>query len=393
MTGFMMILPLLPLYGQQLGFSEFQIGLLVASFFIGRVLLQFPLGVLSDHIGRRHIIWSALLLFSLSTAAYALTDRFALMTLLRAVQGVASSAFVVGSQSYVNDRTPTQLRGLANGVMSSAINVGVIVGPVIGGIMSQAYSIRAPFLAGGGLGLVCFFLTLVIPRPERPLGPAPEWSEMLPQLSRLRRLMNAVLCLPCFSLSLVHFLQMMGLGILITSAPVLTADKLGWSPTEIAAGLALGGLLAALLSPWLGSLSDRFGRVWVMGAGLAVMALEGAALFFHPGTVLTMTALAVGGTGAPAYFNAFYSLEGDITQPQERGAVTGFVGSFGEWGSIIGSSLLTPLLWKAVDISAPMALNAAVLTATVGITIIMKPVLERQVGRRSVKHTERPPRA
>jgi MFS family permease len=259
--------------------------------------------------------------------------------------------------------------------------------------MSQAYSIRAPFLAGGGLGLVCFFLTLVIPRPERPLGPAPEWSEMLPQLSRLRRLMNAVLCLPCFSLSLVHFLQMMGLGILITSAPVLTADKLGWSPTEIAAGLALGGLLAALLSPWLGSLSDRFGRVWVMGAGLAVMALEGAALFFHPGTVLTMTALAVGGTGAPAYFNAFYSLEGDITQPQERGAVTGFVGSFGEWGSIIGSSLLTPLLWKAVDISAPMALNAAVLTATVGITIIMKPVLERQVGRRSVKHTERPPRA
>ena len=286
MTGFMMILPLLPLYGQQLGFSEFQIGMLVASFFLGRVLLQFPLGVLSDHIGRRHIIWSALLLFSLSTAAYALTDQFALMTLLRAVQGIASSAFVVGSQSYVNDRTPTHLRGLANGVMSSAINVGVIVGPVIGGIMSQAYSIQAPFLAGGALGLVCFFLTLVIPKPEKPLGPAPEWTEMLPHLSRLRRLMDAVLCVPCFSLSLVHFLQMMGLGILITSAPVLTADQLGWSPTEIATGLALGGLLAALLSPWLGSLSDSLGRVWVMGAGLAVMALEGAALFFIPGPFL-----------------------------------------------------------------------------------------------------------
>ena len=96
-----------------------------------------------------------------------------------------------------------------------------------------------------------------------------------------------------------------------------------------------------------------------------------------------MTALAVGGIGAPAYFNAFYSLEGDITQPQERGAVTGFVGSFGEWGSIIGSSLLTPLLWRAVNVSAPMALDAVVLTLTVGITLIMKPTLERQVGRRT----------
>ena len=74
MTGFMMLLPLLPEYADQLGFSEYEIGLLVAAFFFGRVLFQFPLGVLSDYVGRRGIMSASLLLFAAITAAYAPDD-------------------------------------------------------------------------------------------------------------------------------------------------------------------------------------------------------------------------------------------------------------------------------------------------------------------------------
>lgn len=383
MTGFMMLLPLLPAYAEDLGFGEYQIGLLVAAFFIGRVLFQFPLGILSDHIGRRRIIWAALLLFSVATGAYALTSDVTLMVPLRLLQGVASSGFVVGSQSYVNDRTPPKSRGLANGVMSSAINIGVIAGPVLGGTLSQAYGLRTPFWAGAGLGLVSFFLTISIPALKKPHGPATEWTEMLPHVSRFRRILAAVWCLPAFSLSLVHFLQMMGLGIIITAVPVLTSETLSWSANEIALALALNGAVAAVSSPYLGRLSDRVGRIWVMSGGLALMALEGLVVFYHPGTGVTMLALAVGGAGAPAYFNAFYSLEGDVTRPQERGALTGFVGSFGEWGSIIGSSLLTPLVWKNVSVSAPMAVQAGILSITFLLSLALKTTLQRQVGRRN----------
>lgn len=376
MTGFMMMLPLLPAYSEELGFGEFEIGLLVGAFFIGRVLLQFPLGVLSDRIGRRWIIWASLLLFTVATSAYALTITITYMIGLRLLLGIASSAFVVTSQAFVNDLTPTRQRGLANGVMSSAINIGVIVGPVLGGTLSQLYNLRAPFWAGGALGLACLLTTLGLPRAARVHGPRSESPGSEPECSRWRRTLNVIISLPAFTLSLIHMLQMMALGIIMTAAPVLTAQTLGWSAGDIAVALALGGAIAAVLSPWLGSLSDRLGRTWVMSAGLAVMAAEGLAVYLHPGTAVTMTALAVGGGAAPAYYNAFYSLEGDATSPRERGALTGFVGSFGEWGSIIGSSLVTPLVWRAFSVSAPMAVDAALLLAAFLLAISMKPVIE-----------------
>jgi MFS family permease len=194
--------------------------------------------------------------------------------------------------------------------------------------------------------------------------------------SRLRRMLAVVLSLPAFMLSLVHFLQMMGLGIIMTAAPLMTAQALGWNANEIALALALGGALAAILSPWLGSLSDRLGRTRVMAGGLLFMAAEGLVLFLHPGTVATMAALAIGGGSAPAYYNALYSLQGDATSPRERGALTGFVGSFGEWGSIIGSSVITPLVWRAISVSAPMAVDAALLAAAFFLALAMKPVIE-----------------
>ncbi|MHB0867148.1 MAG: MFS transporter [Thermoleophilia bacterium] len=379
MTGFMMLLPLLPAYALELGFGEYEIGLLVASFFIGRVMFQFPLGILSDHFGRRWIIWASLLLFTLSTTAYALSSSMLLMFLLRLAQGVAASGFLVGSQSYVNDLTPTRLRGLANGVMSSAINIGVIAGPILGGTLSQAFDLRTPFWVGGMLGLVSFLLTLTIPG-QVAQSPTASWVAIIPHLSRFRRTIAAVWSVPSLSLSLVQFMQMTGMGIFLTAVPILTAEVLSWSANEIALALALNGATAALASPYLGRLSDRLGRISMICLGLLILSLEGLVIYLHPGTTLTMVALALGGLGAPAYFNAFYSLEGDITQPDERGAVTGFVGSFGEWGSIIGSSLLTPLVWKSIDVSAPMGVQALLLIITLAMVLIIRKPLQRQIG-------------
>ncbi|MHB1390713.1 MAG: MFS transporter [Thermoleophilia bacterium] len=379
MTGFMMLLPLLPAYALELGFGGYEIGLLVASFFIGRVLFQFPLGILSDRFGRRRIIWVSLLLFTISTAAYALASSMLLMFLLRMVQGISSSGFLVGSQSYVNDQTPTRFRGLANGVMSSAINIGVIAGPVLGGTLSQAYNLRTPFWVGGALGLISLLLTLLMPR-QVTKSPATSWEDIVPRLSRFRRTIAAVWSAPSLSLSLVQFMQMMGMGIFLTAVPILTAEALSWSANQIALALALNGATAALASPYLGRLSDRAGRVSMICLGLLILALEGLVIFLHPGTTLTMGAMAIGGLGAPAYYNAFYSLEGDVTRPEERGAVTGFVGSFGEWGSIIGSSLLTPLIWKSIDVSAPMGIQALILLITLAVVLAMRKPLQRLVG-------------
>lgn len=378
MTGFMMLIPLLPLYADQLEFNEYEVGLIVAAFFIGRVLFQFPLGVLSDHIGRRWIMSASLLMFAITTIAYALTTNTALMVTLRILQGVASSGFLVGSQSYLNDRTPVELRGLANGVMSSAINIGVIAGPILGGTLSQLYSLQTPFWVGGLLGAGCFLLSLRI--PEVKVQKSQQKDSKLKWKTRAGQILSSVMRLPTFSLSFVQFFQMMGLAIFLTAAPILTAEFLDWGASQIAMVFAASGISAAVLSPSLGQLSDRIGRIWVMSLGLLVMAMESLVVLIHPGTTLTVIAFAIGGAGAPAYFNAFYSLIGDVTRPRERGGVTGFIGSFGEWGSIIGSSLLTPIIWHNSGISAAMSLDAGVFVLTLLIAVIFRSQLKRVQG-------------
>ncbi|MHB8859546.1 MAG: MFS transporter [Thermoleophilia bacterium] len=379
MTGFMMLLPLLPQYSEQLGFGEFEIGLLVAAFFVGRVLFQFPMGVLSDRIGRRGIMSASLLIFTVSTAAYALTTTIWLMMFLRMMQGVAASSLAVGSQSYINDRTPTGFRGLANGITSSAINIGVIAGPILAGVLSQSFSIQTPFWVGGVMGGMCFFLSLAIPGISGAREAAA--SRAAAASSLFKKVITSVFCLPSFSLSLIQFLSMMSIAIFLTSAPILTSELLQWSSSEIALAFAAGGAAAAISSPFLGQLSDRIGRISVIVLGMASLTLEALIVFIHPGTPLTMLAFALGGAGTPAYFNAFYSLIGDVTIPLDRGAVTGFVGSFGEWGSIIGSSIIVPVAWRNISVSAPMAVNVLVALLTLVLALIMRAPLQKQVGR------------
>lgn len=379
MAGFMMILPLLPAYSRELAFSEYQIGLVVAAFGIGRVLFQFPLGILSDYAGRKLILTASMLMFAVTTAAYALTDDATVMISLRLLQGLSASGFVVASQSFVNDLTPTENRGLANGINGSAINIGVIAGPVLGGVLSQAFSLQAPFWAGGALGAICFLFCLAMPsgaRRSRELG---ETSSFL-SIERLKHTFSPVLSRPAFSLSLIHFLLMGGLAIFITSAPILTAELLSWDADDIALALASGGAVAAVASPFLGRLSDRIGHLWLLWTGLLLMAAQCLAIYYHPGTFLTMLAFAAGGAAAPAYFNSFYSLIGDATTRKERGAVTGFIGSFGEWGGIAGSALIVPLTWRYVNVSAPMAVDAGLLLLCLILAVALKSPLKRRIS-------------
>lgn len=380
MTGFMMLLPLLPRYADQLGFNEFEIGILVASFFLGRVLFEFPVGLLSDYVGRRLIMWAALLLFSVTTAAYALTTVAAIMILLRLLQGVASSAFAVGSQSYINDLTPAQYRGLANGVISSAVNIGVVAGPVLSGMLSQAYSIHTPFWIGGAMGAASLVFCLTIPSVG--IRKKQMARQVSFKLSNLGHVLAPVFSLPPLFLSLVHFLQWVGIAIFLTIAPIFTAETLSWDANLVALAFAASGAVSALFSPLLGHLSDRSGRIWVIAAGLIVMALESLVVLLHPGTVLTIIAFALGGFGAPAYFNSFLSLVGDVTSTTERGAVTGFVGSFGEWGSILGSGLITPLMWHNINVHAPLVFDVVVFLLTTVLVLAVKNTLQRQVGRK-----------
>jgi MFS family permease len=134
--GFGVCIPVLPIYAEQFGASEFVNGLLIGVFSL-MVMVASPLwGKLSDRIGRRPV-----LIFSIlgSAAGYFIMGAAGALPWLfvaRIVDG-ASGGNVATAQAYIADITAPENRSKAMGMIGAAFGLGFVIGPAIGGILSE----------------------------------------------------------------------------------------------------------------------------------------------------------------------------------------------------------------------------------------------------------------
>lgn len=124
-----------PLYGLQIGYSEGQISALLPAIGIGGLLLQLPLGILSDRFGRKKcLMWCGIaggIIFSLIPSVG--NHFIACIILMMLAGGLIGSFFSLGL-AYAADVLPRDLLPAANVVASFQFNIGSIVGPSLSGI-------------------------------------------------------------------------------------------------------------------------------------------------------------------------------------------------------------------------------------------------------------------
>ncbi|MBY9082075.1 MFS transporter [Paenibacillus sp. HN-1] len=126
-----------PVYGLRAGFSEEQIATLLPFAGIGGLVLQFPLGLLSDRIGRKPVLMLAGIGGGLAFALLAAgADFWSAMLLLLIAGGLVGSFFSLGL-AYAADILPRSLIPAANVASSFHFCVGSIIGPAAGGVLLQ----------------------------------------------------------------------------------------------------------------------------------------------------------------------------------------------------------------------------------------------------------------
>jgi len=159
--GFGLILPLLPYYATRFGASTFLIGLLTASYSAMQIIGSPILGRLSDRFGRRPILMVSIagtaVSFLILGSAWALWVLFA----GRMLDGLTGGNFTV-AQSYITDVTTSKDRARGLGLTGAAFGLGFIIGPALGGLLSQwGYGVPAYVAAAVAtlnVALVAFFL-------------------------------------------------------------------------------------------------------------------------------------------------------------------------------------------------------------------------------------------
>ncbi|WP_274362281.1 MFS transporter [Paenibacillus thermotolerans] len=144
-----------PVYGLRMGISEPEVSLLLLSVGVGSLILQLPLGAISDKIGRKPVILTCAVIGGLAFLSVPLAGRsfVGILVAFAVAGGLVGSFFSLGL-AYAADRLPKQALPTANMIASIHFSVGSIAGPYIGGLGIQYVALPSAFLFLGGMFLL-----------------------------------------------------------------------------------------------------------------------------------------------------------------------------------------------------------------------------------------------
>ncbi len=164
--GLFIVLPMLAVYaGMHTGATPFLIGLAVGGYALTQMLLQYPLGRLSDRIGRRWIIIGGLFVFAAGSVLCAMSDDIVMLIIGRLLQGAGAISSTVTAM--ISDFTKESERSKAMAMMGGAIAMSFVVSMVAGPILGGYFGIELLFIITAVLAIAAVGIMLTkIPESE-----------------------------------------------------------------------------------------------------------------------------------------------------------------------------------------------------------------------------------
>ncbi len=145
--------PVLPLLASDHGASAVGVGLLFAAYAAALVAFTPIAGLAVDRLGTRSTMLVGLGALAAATLLLVVVAAPALLVAARALQGAAAAVTWTASLALIAETHPPQTRGPAMGIALSAVGVGVLVGPPLGGALADWLGPHAPFLLGAGVAI------------------------------------------------------------------------------------------------------------------------------------------------------------------------------------------------------------------------------------------------
>ncbi len=377
MAGAGLIVPVMPgLLKELTGRGTTELALISGSmlFLYAAMQLLFAplLGRLSDAFGRRVVLLGALLGLSIDYAILATAPSLALLFVGRAVAGICGAS-IAPARAVAADITAPNDRAKTFGLISAAGGMGLVVGPVIGGLLAELGT-RTPFWISGVLVFAtfvwAFFMlpeTLEAPR-RRPLG-APRARSSPTQYRESRALLILA----------VIFLMQLAAHSLYSVWAFFMIETLNWSALLIGLSMSMyGGLFAIVQAGLVGRATRRFGEQRLIIFSLLVGAMVYAALSMAQSTIVVFLLIAVGSLAAfatPALQSLLSKQADERSQGQIQGAlsatlaVTAVIGPLVMTGAFAIFSDDIGVYWPGAPFVLAAVFVAAALAVFVGLVV------------------------
>lgn len=330
-----MRLPVVPLYARFLGMNTAQIGYINSAFFLMAGFFSFPLGLVSDRLGRKLLACMGLLIISGASFILYFSSSFTQLMCSYLFIGIGLAAFGPTMMSFVADISPATHLGRSYGWYTTALYCGMSLGPAAGGFMAKAAGFLPVFGVSGFLTLsILGFVVLFLPSSRSALA---HRSHKEKTIIVIRRLLKNRPLIGCWTVTLGGCF---GLGMFITFIP-LHAQNQGLSVSQIGIVFFVQGLTNALCRIPLGYLSDIVAdRKILVAVGMVGFALAMAGFGMARTSGHFIIFAVVLGISMALAFTSVGALIAETVDAESRGVAMGGYNTCIYFGMMLSSSLM-----------------------------------------------------
>ena len=150
----------IPSIGSEFSADVILLSWIPTAYLLAAAVFAVPFGRIADIYGMKKIFTLGIIIFTLSSFLCAIAPSIISLIVFRVLQGVGSAMIFVTGLAIITSVYPPKERGKAIGINIASVYIGLSLGPVLGGILTQYFGWRSLFIAVIPLGLLVLALTI-----------------------------------------------------------------------------------------------------------------------------------------------------------------------------------------------------------------------------------------
>ena len=341
MIGVGMIFPILPaiftdasspyfmLAGYSVDMQYFMAGALTAIFSVMQFIMAPILGELSDVFGRKKLLALGIAVFAVSQLVFGFAIAIMSLPLLfisRAISGLGAANFSI-AQAAIADVTPPEERAKNFGLIGAAFGIGFILGPLLGGIISDwSASATAPFWVAGALGIVnLLFVTWFLPETRKVSAKERHHFDIWRGLHNIRSAVKDKDARPVY---IANFLSQSGFAFFTSFIGILLVVRFGLTPAGVGAFFAVVGIWVVITQGViLRFVVEKYSDRKVLKWALVILALSSAVYAFLPNILSLYAVMPLVAIGQGLIIATVTALISKGVSEEKQGVALGINGS------------------------------------------------------------------
>lgn len=260
-ASFQMVIPNMPDYIESLGGGRFK-GYHISLFALMALISRPFSGILTDRIGRIPVLMFGAGISFATGLGYLFAFSYWMVLFIRFLHGMSTGFTPTGATAYTGDLAPSSRRGIAMGIVGMSNNLGMAIGPILGGYIFNQWGYDWIWIVSSAIGILALLIFKTLPETAE--------NTHRFKMSSLKIKLKDFYEPKVYGPFIVVFAASFAFGAFLTIASehskLLSIKNLGVAFTIMTVSSIFTRLYVA-------HLSDIYGRVWVLRISLTLLAL------------------------------------------------------------------------------------------------------------------------